>query len=161
MTDTQPTTGKRGRPKKGSIPAVSFSDLEFAPAEMPKRSNAEPNPFLDVLTESFEYDSARAATVPEEAAPRMIGLLRRAADELNIGVSVDKTEPTKDGTVTVTFKGKERRKKRKKDEAVVETTEGSEENSEQEGEQESNQEGEQESNEEGSDSRQEHSEAVA
>jgi hypothetical protein len=112
-----PTPSKPGRPKKGEAPVFNFDNLEFREVEMPKA--ASNNPFLKALGESYEYDSARAFVVPEEGKNRAEGLIRRAADELEIGASIVSQPATKDGKplagmVEIVFKGKPRRKRKGK-----------------------------------------------
>jgi hypothetical protein len=108
--------GKRGpgRPPK-KAPDFDFSTLEFAEAEKPKPQK-EDNPFVKPLGESYEYERARQTRVPKDVAPRVETLLRRAANELSIGVSIAPSEPDAEGMVTVVFIGKERRKRKSKTE---------------------------------------------
>lgn len=127
---TNGAKGKPGRPKKGETPEFDFGTLEFREAEMPKAPSS--NPFTKPLGESYEYDTARAVVIPEAGQRRAEGLLRRAADELKIGVSITSGPATGTndagetitlaGMVEVIFKGKERRK-RKSNETTTETAE--------------------------------------
>jgi hypothetical protein len=129
MTTSKPADAEAkkgpGRPKKGEASTFNFAALEFRPAEMPKKAEAS-NPFVKPLGESYEYDEARAAEVPASELRRAEGLLRRAADVLGIGVTVQSGEPV-DGMVLLVFKGKERRKHKSKGTAeTAETTETAE-----------------------------------
>ncbi len=129
MSETKtPESKGKGRPKKDATPEFDLSGLTFKEAELPVTKRATVNPFLKVLGESYEYDTARSTTVPTAAVSRAEGLIRRAADELSIGVSVITGEPDKAGNVEIIFKGKERRKRKKKgeDTASAEASENSE-----------------------------------
>lgn len=125
MTESNVKTaaGKRGpgRPPKSDAPAFDFGTVEFREAEMPAREKA-PNPFAEAVGWTYEFDKARAVTLPAAQVTRATGLIRRAADDLEIGVSVDAGEPDKDGNVEIVFQGKERRKRKAKA-ATEETTE--------------------------------------
>jgi hypothetical protein len=96
---------------------------------MPKK----PNPFTAPLTDSYEYDRAKETTVPEDELRRAESMIRRAAADLDIGVSIvadepevmvdDEGDPLKDSegnvlrTVRIVFRGKERRARKKKHES--------------------------------------------
>lgn len=137
MTSTEtpaPAPAKRGRPKKGESAGadMDLSGLTFTVAEMPKRKSATNNPFTTPLGDSYETETARSTTVPDAAVKRVEGMLRRAADELEIGVSVV-TSPATDGEgapmkghTLVVFQGKDRRKRKSKDETTAETTDATE-----------------------------------
>jgi hypothetical protein len=114
------------KPKRAGRPAanpeadkVDLSALEFTVTEKPKRKGAGDNPFTKPLGDSYETETARATTIPAVALKRVEGLLRRAAGELKIGVSIAATEPDSDGKVTITFMGKDRRKRKGKDGEVT------------------------------------------
>jgi hypothetical protein len=121
VTGSKPADAKgkgAGRPKKGDTPEFDFGSLEFKEAEMPKPAST--NPFVKPLGESYEYDTARAVTIPEAGQSRAEGLIRRAADELKIGVSIVAGKARNEkgdeipGMVEIVFKGKERRKRKSK-----------------------------------------------
>jgi hypothetical protein len=122
VTENKPanTQSKGGRPKKGAPEPFDFGTLEFKEAEMPKPEST--NPFVKPLGESYEYDTARAVTIPVAGVDRAIGLIRRAADELEIGASIVSGKARNEkgdeiaGMVELVFKGKERRKRKSKSE---------------------------------------------
>jgi hypothetical protein len=122
VTENKPTNtqSKGGRPKKGAPEPFDFGTLEFKEAEMPKPEST--NPFVKPLGESYEYDTARAVTIPVAGVDRAIGLIRRAADELEIGASIVSGKARNEkgdevpGMVELVFKGKERRKRKSKGE---------------------------------------------
>jgi hypothetical protein len=122
MADSKPATtkSKGGRPKKGEAPEFDFGSLEFREAELPKP--ADDNPFSKPLGESYEYDTARAVVIPTAGVTRASGLIRRAADKLEIGVSIVEN-PAKDekgnalpNMTELVFKGKPRRQRKRKGE---------------------------------------------
>lgn len=115
------------KPKRAGRPAadpkadaVDLTGLTFEIAPKPKRKGAGDNPFMIVLGESYETETARATKVPAVALRRVEGLLRRAAGDLEIGVTIAATDPDSDGNVVITFMGKDRRKVKKKGEAATE-----------------------------------------
>jgi hypothetical protein len=119
MTASKPATAKTkpGRPKKDETPAFDFSTLEFREAEMPKPPSN--NPFTKPLGESYEYDTARAVVIPAAGQARAESLLRRAAAELSIGVSIgarviENEDGSETGNIELIFKGKPRRKRKGK-----------------------------------------------
>jgi hypothetical protein len=112
MTETKPGKGKPGRPRKGEAAEFDFSALTFADTTMPKKETF--NPFTAPLTASYEYDQPKETTVPADQLRRAEGLIRRAAGDLDIGVSIVADEPGEDGNVRVVFRGKERRARKSK-----------------------------------------------
>jgi hypothetical protein len=116
--------GKRGRKSKDEIAALPPLDLSALTVqtgvEMPKQTRqASANPFIKHVTESYEFDDARAVTVAEANAGRVESMIRRAADAVStpdaaVGVSIHRSEADEQGNVTITFAAKPRRKREKK-----------------------------------------------
>lgn len=91
-----------------------FSSVEVTDvAEMPKgtrKRDGKPNPFLAQMTASKENDWApKQITIPEDAVKSAKGFIRRAADDLGCGARIVERN-NEDGTVTVFFSAKQRRK---------------------------------------------------
>lgn len=133
LTDAQKAAAKKAA--EAADAALASAALSFEPAKMPKRSNTVDNVFTKPLTDSYEKETAVATRVPAVSLRRVEGLLRRAAAELKIGVSIAvesdaKGEPivAEDGTVALTFMGKDRRKRKtdEEPETPAETSEGTE-----------------------------------
>lgn len=123
-TATTPKTTTAGRPKtddaKEKEIKAALTGLSFAEAEPIKRSrDKEPNPFADALGQSYEFDKALSTQVKADVVKRAENLLRRAADDLKIGVSIQSGEPDSDGMVTIVFQGKERRARKTKAEMAA------------------------------------------
>jgi hypothetical protein len=122
------TKGKRGRKSKdelAELPPLDLSALTIQTGvEMPKqkRQTAD-NPFIQHVKDSYEYEDARAVTVPTVNVGRVVSMIRRAADALStdtspVGVSVHLDEDG--GNTTITFAAKERRARKSKEEATDE-----------------------------------------
>lgn len=115
-----PAKPKRGRPAKDATPEINLTDLEFAVVDkMPRKTDGTPNPFRQPLADSYEYEKPRATKVPKDAVSWAEGKLRRAALELEIGVSIATGEPGEDGKVEIIFQGKDRRKRKSKTEPTA------------------------------------------
>lgn len=97
-------------------PALDLSALVPVEAEVPKMQRERKhrdNPFTAWLAESFEQGTGKSVTVPNANVGEVEYLIRRAADDLNIGARVVKTEDSpKKGQTTVVFAGKERKTRR-------------------------------------------------
>lgn len=108
-------------------PALDLSTLAPTAAELPKQERQHrDNPFVAWLTESFENDNAgRKVTVPAANVSEVEYLIRKAAQDLNIGsrVVVQKNGKTLDkdarksatGSVDVLFSAKNRKQRKAKD----------------------------------------------
>jgi hypothetical protein len=125
MTESKSATakGKAGRPKKSETPEFDFSSLEFTEAEMPKPAST--NPFVEGRSRSrYEYDTARAVTIPIEAgqsrATKGSSGARRTSWKIGVSASSRRRRATNEegdpipGMVDLVFKGKERRKRKRK-----------------------------------------------
>jgi hypothetical protein len=82
-----------------------------------KRQTAD-NPFMAHVKDSYEYDDARAVTVDNGNAKRVVALIRRAADAHGVGVSIH--EEINGDATTITFAARERRARKAKDDTAGE-----------------------------------------
>lgn len=123
-TAEKPAT-KRGRKPKGEspeLPPLDLAHLEVEAAPVPTRKSraASHNPFTEHVKDSYEYEEGRAVVVDAVQKGRVESLIRRAADALGIGVSIQIDNVDGD-RVKVSFAGKERRKRKSADEVAAET----------------------------------------
>lgn len=120
----QEHTTRRGRKPKGEapeLPPLDVDSLSIEPAPVPTRKNraSANNPFVNHVRDSYEYEEGRAVVVDAVQKGRVESLIRRAADSLGIGVSIQVDEV--DGNrVKVSFAGKPRRVRKSKDESEPE-----------------------------------------
>jgi len=85
--------------------AQTSSDWKRAPSR-----SREPNPFEDLLRQSFEDGTPRQIEASsQEQADEIKRALRRAARYTKVGLSI-KEEPTRFGHILVKFKGKNARR---------------------------------------------------
>lgn len=119
-----------------------FDNLAAEVTELPGQTRVRhegPNPFKELLTASYTDRKGRKVTLPAEHVSEAQRLIRRAADQLNIGARIVVDNGKKDfkctpeivkewadkksqAKVTVMFEAKERRVHKKKETApVVET----------------------------------------
>lgn len=116
---------KRGRKPKGEAPELPPLDVaalavEAAPVPTRKTRAAAHNPFTEHVKDSYEYEEGRAVVVDAIQKGRVESLIRRAADALGIGVSIQIDDVDGD-RVKVSFAGKERRKRKSAEEVAAET----------------------------------------
>lgn len=94
-----------------AVPAVQLSvraSEGVKRAERPK----EVNPFSEYVQASLDRNMALAVDAPdEETAKKYTALLRRAAQDLNVGLS-QSTTPNGDGTYSVDFEAKPHKRQR-------------------------------------------------
>jgi hypothetical protein len=65
--------------------------------------------YASYLTRNDDEPVAKTVTVPAEHADACVNLIRKAGANLGVGVSVKTSDPVK-GQVTVTFRGKDKRR---------------------------------------------------
>lgn len=109
-----------------------FGSVSVEDAELPKATRARrtgPNPFTEPLAASYESKTGKAVTVPGKAVKDANSHLRRAANDLNIGVRIVfqnskgetlKYDAAKDskGNVTIKFQGQDRKQRKQSDSAT-------------------------------------------
>lgn len=103
-----------------------FSTLTVEETELPgvrrgRTRHIEHNPFLGPVGDSYNDGKGRAVKVPNEHYKTTENLIRRAAEDLEIGVRVvpsltaeERDKAPKNKTVTVKFQGQPKRKRRTK-----------------------------------------------
>lgn len=89
--------------------ALSAEDAELAPTRRPRETTVDFGPFIGWLNDSKTRNVGKAITVPEVAGKATASLIRRAAASLDMGVSVQISEPQANGNVSVRFKAKPKR----------------------------------------------------
>ena len=95
-----------------SAPPVSLSVRRSEGVKRAEREK-ESNPFTEYVQASLDQGCALAVdAADEETAKRYTSLLRRAAQDLNVGLS-QSTTPNGDGTFSVDFEAKGRKRARK------------------------------------------------
>ncbi len=114
--------GRKSNAEKAKVPALDLSALTVSDAAVPTITRtttaAKDNPFIAHLQASYDSKTGKSVTVPEANADEVMYLVRQASNALNIGARVVKSEPVR-GKVTVTFAGKDRRKRRTKEEIAA------------------------------------------
>lgn len=114
---TSSTRKPRGASVKAEDAVILGSFSKVSASEVPHAARAKgerKNPFDDVLALSYkENDEAtddwRAFSCTPESVPANERLIRSAASFLGVGARILKPQPNDDGTVTLWFRGQEKR----------------------------------------------------
>lgn len=105
-------------PKRSAVAVAADQGFSFANLSIEDTVVEKDNstPFDDALWASYETrndetPTAKSVTVPAQYAKPTVNLIRKAAGNLGVGVTV-KTADAPGGNVTVTFQGKDRKQTR-------------------------------------------------
>lgn len=108
MAKNKNTTATADKPAdKPAVLAPSFEDVEELPKATRGRSR-KPNPYQGAVRQSADQGKAKACVLPADQVDDATRLIRRGAAYEELGVSI-RTEELEDGSVRVTFQGREKR----------------------------------------------------